>query len=191
MNKESSNNNARELKEFIQEVLENGYCMEDEPDNVIYPTTQREIIEYMSDVHNIYLAQATISKYLGELNYFKNPITGRYEIKDTDLYAKHRDILLEYLKIRIYEVTISPKADIVSVGTRNLNTDLLYELIIDSYPEGHIKYILKGYNILRVAINKDYVPEIHYEEYPSFIDDIQIRAKKNTKPRVINRVNKD
>lgn len=175
---------AKALK-YLDELLYNGFYYEGS-DKVFYPTSQEEILEVLLDLYDVDIKQGTVSNYLKELNYFKDPVTCRYVKKDIYLYYDHREILLSYLKIKDYTIEMPSNKLIVTIRTRNLNTELLYELIIDSYPKDYIMYIMKGYNGLKVSINKDYVPKMEYEDYPLFTDDISEFARKNLKPKTRN-----
>jgi len=188
LNKEKKILKREDILLEIAAVLENGYCYEDKPLEIMYPTTQKQIVKYFHELDDIAIVQATVSGHLKTLNYHRDA-TGKYVKRNKHLYAEHRELLLQYLKLGNYTLKSLSKSkeNALSINTKNLNTELLYELIKESYPEGHVQYMIKGYNILRVVIDKDYQYPPAHDTFPSFLDDIRRFAKKPGKPKVLKK----
>lgn len=179
------------ILEKLDELLYNGFCYKGDSETIYLPDGQGEIVELLNDIYNIGISQPTVSNYIKELNYTKDKSLGMYVKKDIGLYSEHREVLLSYLKIKDYTIEFSPDMTFVSINTEHLNTNLLYELIIESYPKGYILHMIKGYNILKVTINENYNPPVDHQKHLLFESDISEYARKSIKPKVTKSLKKN
>lgn len=179
--------NEKTNLEMVEYIVRNGYCVRGEEEKIIFPSTQNQISEIAAKYYKRIILQSTVSNCLAELNFIRDRESDRYKKKSGDLYKQHHIILIKYLKLMDFEVQISKTKDQVTIMSDTINVDLLYELILESYPKGYIKYILKGYNILKVAVDNKKLPSCESSTCPTLLSDLKANEKIFNKPLVIER----